>query len=139
MYATLSDIQQRLSDDELIRLTDDQDSGGIDTVIVAAAIETASVEIDSWLGERYTLPLNPVPGIVGHLASDLTIYNLYARNHEGPTEHWQKRYENATAMLARIAHGKISLGVGDPAGGAGGEAIISSSGRIFSRDSMKGF
>ncbi len=139
MYATLADLQKRLSDDELLRLTDDQDSGSIDEAIVDAAIETAGLEVDSYLGERFTLPLSPIPGIVSHLTQDVAVYNLYARNHEGPTEHWQKRYENAVALLRRITEGDVTLGAGDPDAGSGYEVQISAADRVFTRDGMKGY
>jgi phage gp36-like protein len=139
MYATLDDLKKKLSDDELLRLTDDQDLDVIDEAIVNAAIEAAGVEVDSYLGERYSLPLNPVPGIVSKIAQDIAVYNLYARNHEGPTEHWEKRYLNAIKLLDRIAEGQVTLGATDPDSGESELPKIDSSGRVFSRDSMKGW
>lgn len=138
MYASLDDLKKKLNEDELIRLTDDNGLDIIDEATVNAAIEAAGVEIDSYLGERYSLPLSPVPGLIPHLAKDIAVYNLYARNHEGPTEHWQKRYDNAIKLLERIATGDVSLGSGDPDTG-GDDAQISVQDRIFTRETMKGF
>lgn len=138
MYATLDDLKKKLSEDELIRLTDDAGLETIDEDIVNAAIEAAGVEVDSYIGERTSLPLGTVPGIIPHLVKDIAVYNLYARNHEGPTEHWQQRYGNAIELLVKIAAGEVSLGSDDP-DSAGDDAQISVPDRVFTRDSMKGF
>lgn len=139
MYATLADLKKQLPEDLLIQLTDDGGSGIIDTAVTDAALETADVEIDGYLGARYDLPLAaPVPAIIAKQAVDIAIYNLYARR-QGPPEHWQKRYDNTIRFLARIAEGKISLGhdstveVATTAG-----SMVTTPERIFSRTSMKG-
>ncbi len=56
MYAALADIQQWLDEDKLIRLTDDADTGTVNTTIVDTVLEAASVEIDGYLGAKYNLP-----------------------------------------------------------------------------------
>ena len=138
MYATLDDLKKQLPEDVLMALTDDGGSGVIDTAVTDAALETAEVEIDGYLGGRYTLPLSPLPEVIIKVAVDIAIYNLYARR-QGPPEHWQKRYDNTIRFLVKIAGGQISLGVGDPVAPAAAEAMVTSSARIFSRDSLKGF
>lgn len=138
MYATLDDLKKQLPEDLLINLTDDGGSGIIDTTVTDAALETADVEIDGYLGSRYTLPLAPIPPIIAKQAVDIAIYNLYARR-QGPPEHWQKRYENTVRFLERIADGRISLGIGDPEPPAADEAQVSAGDRIFSRDTLSGF
>ncbi|MDO9069325.1 MAG: DUF1320 domain-containing protein [Deltaproteobacteria bacterium] len=139
MYATLDDLKKQLPEDLLINLTDDGGSGIIDTTVTDAALETADVEIDGYLGARYDLQLSPVPAIIAKQAVDIAIYNLYARR-QGPPEHWQKRYDNTIRFLERIADGKISLGQD-----SSGEVVPTTDSsmavtpeRLFSRDSMKG-
>lgn len=137
MYATLDDLKKQLPEDLLINLTDDGGSGIIDTAVTDTALETADVEIDGYLGARYALPLSPVPGILGKLAVDIAIYNLYARR-QGPPEHWQKRYDNTIRFLERIADGRIGLGAEDPGEGVASSAeVVSIPERLFSRSSMK--
>ena len=51
VYATLSDLQVRFGPREMGRLDDD---GG---TRVTAALADASADIDSYLGQRFTLPL----------------------------------------------------------------------------------
>ena len=138
MYATLAELKKKLPADVLVALTDDGGSGVIDTAIIDADLKAADVEIDGYLGGRYTLPLSPLPEIVIKLAVDITIYNLYGRR-QGPPEHWQKRYDNAVRYLVKVAGGSVSLGLGDPEAPAADEAMITSSARIFSRETLKGF
>lgn len=138
MYATLDDLKKQLPEYLLIQLSDDAGNGTIDTTVTDTALETADVEIDGYLGGRYTLPLSPVPAIINKQAVDIALYNLYARR-QGPPDHWQKRYANVIRFLERVARGEISLGAGDPETGSGDAAQVSSSERIFSRDSLSGY
>jgi phage gp36-like protein len=138
MYTTLAELKKKVTQDELLRLTDDLETGAIDEAVVDSAIVSAGAEIDSYLGERYTLPLSPVPSFVSHLANDISIFNLYARSHEGPTDHWQKRYENAGRLLERIVSGEINLGIDDPSKDDDAARIVGPA-RLFSRDSMRGY
>ncbi len=137
-YAVLSDLQKLLSDMVLLDLTDDEDSGTIDSVIVDNALETADVEINAYLAERYSVPLDPVPEILNKMASDLAVFNLYARR-EGPPDHWQARYNNWIKMLVKIRDGKLGLGVADPEAGTSDTAQVVSKDRVFTRDTLKGF
>ena len=141
MYATLDDLKAQLPADLLQQLTDDDDSGTIDAINIDTALETADVEIDSYLGEsnkNYSLPLSPVPAIIKKQAVDIAIYNLYARL-QGPPDHWQTRYNNVIRFLSRVADDTISLGAGDPDTGEADTAIVSASDRVFTRDTLKGF
>lgn len=137
MYASLDDLKKQIPEDLLIQLSDDAGTGAIDVTVTDTALETADVEIDGYLGARYALPLSPAPTILGKLAVDIAIYNLYARR-QGPPEHWQKRYDNTIRFLERIADGRISLGADDPDEGAASSAeVVSTPERLFSRASMK--
>lgn len=138
MYATVDDLKKQLPEDLLIQLTDDAGNGIIDTTVTDNALEAADVEIDGYLGERYTLPLSPVPNIINKQAVDVAIYNLYARR-QGPPDHWQSRYNNVIRFLEKVVKGDISLGAGDPEAGLADNVEVSSSDRIFSRDTLKGF
>ncbi|MBU0665351.1 MAG: DUF1320 domain-containing protein [Proteobacteria bacterium] len=140
MYATLDDLKKQLPEDLLIQLTDDGGAGIIDTTVTDAALETADVEIDGYLGARYDLPLaSPVPTIVDKMAVDIAIYNLYARR-QGPPEHWQKRYDNTIRFLERLADGRITLGKDDPVEvvTTSGSMLSTTSPRLFTRTTMKG-
>jgi phage gp36-like protein len=115
-YSTLSDVQDQLSEAELIGLTDDAGAGAVDADVVARAIADADEEIDGYVGSRVKVPLSPVPGIVRKVSVDTAIYNLYARRHNSIPEIREKRYDNAMKFLAKVATGTISLGADDPEG-----------------------
>ncbi len=140
MYATLSDVQIFISDQDLIQLTDDENTGSMITSTIDKMLEAATVEIDGYIGSKYPLPLATVPTILINICTDIGIFNLYARRH-GPPEHWQTRYDNAVKKLGLIAKGDdISLGVNDPEGtGASDLAATSSSSKVFSMETLKNF
>ena len=137
-YATLEDIGKRIRQDELIRLTDENDLGVVAGDKVAAAIEAAGLEIDSYLGqgERYALPLATTPPLLTSLAVDLAIWNLYSVvDADGMPKTRAERRQEAIDILIKIGAGQLTLGALDPGGTSasfvGGE-------RIFTRDTMRG-
>ncbi len=138
MYATLEDLTRQIPEDLLIQLTDDVGSGVIDTAVTNTALETADVEIDGYLGARYSLPMAEVPAVLIKYAVDIAVYNLYSRR-EAPPENRVKRYDDAIAFLKMVATGRISLGANDPEPPAADEAMVTASGRIFTRETMGGF
>ncbi len=138
-YAEISDIRKQIRESELIGLTDEGDLGVVDATVADNAIEAASVEIDGYLGGRYTLPLDPVPDILKKLCADIAIYNLYSLA-DGPPENRETRYKNAIAFLKAVNKGDISLGANDPEGtGPGDTAGVSSSEPVFSNDTLKNY
>ena len=124
-YSTQADIEEQLSEAELIQLTDDANAGVVDASVVARAIADADDEINSYLQERYTVPLNPAPSLVRKLSVDLAVYNLYSRRDlDAPVR--TKRYEDATRLLKALARGEASLGLEPPPAEAHGEGIQTS-------------
>lgn len=112
-YSTQIDIEEQLSESELIQLTDDAGSGSVDASVVSRAITDADDEINSYLQEHYAVPVSPVPGLVRKLSVDLAIYNLFARRDlDAPVR--TQRYENAVRLLKSLARGEASLGVEPP-------------------------
>lgn len=141
-YCTLDDIKRQLFESELIRLTDEEDAGVIDTDKVDTAISTAEVEINAYLGKQYSLPLASPPEIVTKLAADLAIRNLYLLSNGGVPESREKQAANAIKMLVMIAEGKLTLGVDDPQAGMGSSSNsvqLTSAARVFSREKMRGW
>ena len=140
-YCAQTDLEEQLSPEELIELTDDAGAGAVDASIVSRAIADADAEIDSYCGSRYSLPFSPVPVMVRKLSVDVAIYNLYTRRAilKMPEER-QKRYDNAIRFLRDISKGLISLGADAPAqANTSDMASIAGNDRIFTRDKMEGF
>ncbi len=113
-YATLTDIREQMSEDELIPLT--SDDGTLDESVVERAIADADGEIDAYVGYRMEVPLDPVPVMIRKYSVDIAIYNLYARRLDICPDMRRKRYEDAVKFMRLVAEGKISLGQNDPAG-----------------------
>lgn len=139
-YSTLDDIKKQIFEEELIRLTDEGRLGVVDAEKVATAIETADVEIDAYLGEKYSLPMAEPPAILTKLSVDLAIRNLYLLSPGGIPEHREDQAKGCVRMLEKIAAGSLTLGASDPQAGSSDNAVsMNSSTRLFSRDKMRGF
>jgi len=143
MYCTLDDLKKIVPAQDLIQLTDDHiPPSAIVTANVDKAIADAGELIDGYLRDRYTLPLSPLPGLIGTMAADIAVYRLYARRASiTPPEGVAERYKDAKANLKLIQEGKITLGAGavtTPESSANAVSM-SSADRVFTRDTMRGF
>lgn len=138
-YCTQADILERLDEDTLIQLTDDEDAGAVDPAKVDRAIADADAEIDGYVGKRYTLPLAPAPNLLRKLSVEFSIYNLYSRRLGAP-ESWRTSYEDGRRLLENLAKGLVSLGVNEPNGTPSAQPVeIESQPRAFSRDLLEDF
>lgn len=118
MYCQIEDIQKQVSKDALIQLTDDNQLGHIDSIIVEEAILYSETLINGYLRGRYTLPIINVglgsdsPDILKILAVDLSIYRLYSRRFQTDTpDSISEKYKNSIKILEQIQKGIISLGI----------------------------
>lgn len=112
-YCTLADIES--SEEDLIELTDDTDTGEVDQSNVDKAINHAGEIIDGYLRGRYTLPLDPVPGLLTTLAAVITLRRLYGRRPRLKVpESLADDYKNAIKLLESIQKGLVTLGAGTP-------------------------
>lgn len=142
-YCTLTDIQKKISDPPLIQLTDDDNTGTINTGNVDAAIEEADELIDSYIGKVKAVPLVPVPGIVKNLSVNMAIWNLHVRRSVvDPTR--EKAYDAAVKTLKLIAEGTVTLGeeeavLPDETTEGGPQSSTDESDRTFTDDSLSGF
>ena len=137
MYATYDDLAGRYGEDALAVLTDPLKTGTPDRDQVRHALDDAGEEIDAYLRQRYDLPLPEAPKLLVRIESDIAIYRLSESDSETKTE-TRKRYEDATAMLQRIAKGKLSLGLEGPQPPVAREIRADSAPRRFDRRSMRG-
>jgi phage gp36-like protein len=143
-YCTQEELEQLVPEQDLIQLTDDAiPPAAIDAENVARAIADAGELIDGYLRERYTLPLEPVPGLLNTLAADIAVWRLYARRANiDPMEGVKERYRNALKLLEQIRDGRLALGAGaltTPETGCGSVAAFTPGNRIFTRDTLKGY
>jgi phage gp36-like protein len=109
--------------------------------IIDSAISDAGAEIDGYLAKRYPVPLSAVPQVINKFAKDIAVYNLYSRigiDENDREKNYLNRYNAAIKFLALLAEGKVSLGTEDTAKAAQTGFTVSSSPRLFSRNSLKG-
>lgn len=142
-YCTLEDIRGHVPEARLVEITDDthpNNTGSVQGGIVEKAIEESSNIIDAYIGKRFKLPLPGIPSVLRSICVDLAIYNLYERVTEmNVTEGMKLRYNNAVAMLKRIADGEMSIGIAPVEDLPESGFAVASNGRepMFSMESMR--
>ncbi len=101
-----------------------------------------------YLESRFTLPLSDPPAVLARLTCDVAMYRLQALRPLHDLAEARKRYEDAVAVLVRVADGTLTLGLApdnqEPpeASGAvvaGGDRSGTVPPRVFSRGTLKGF
>lgn len=145
-YATPQDLVDRYGEEELAIAADYDGDDAFDTAAVERAIGDASAEIDTYLGALYELPFGEPPAILMRLCTDIAIYRL-ASNTAHASEERRQRYEDAIALLRRIAKGEVKLGVhsstAETGGGEGTSAAAEGADfngpdRLFTRHKLGG-
>jgi phage gp36-like protein len=142
-YASASDMIARYPNRDLVQLTnEDPGATTVNAAVLEQALADASAEIDGYLGGRFTLPLSDPPAVLARLASDIAMYRLQALRPLHDVADARQRYDDAIAMLVRVAAGELTLGVGanglETAAAKNAEQVQGPA-RTFSRDTMKGF
>lgn len=138
-YATQQDLVDRFGSEELVQLTDRTNlpPTTIDATVTGRALADADALIDSYLAERYTLPLASAPARLVKIASDVARFFLHGN---AATEAVRTAFEDAARWLRDVSEGRATLDVAgvEPATGAA-EARVEGPDRIFSRDSLRDF
>lgn len=109
-YATKDDIDELYGTDLLVRVADYDRDGQPDDDVVARGLQGADEICDAYLSAQYTVPVNPVPGVVRNCAIDIAVYKM-ALGRGGRTDEMRVRYEDALALLEKISTGKVGLGL----------------------------
>jgi len=142
-YAQAQDIIDRYAHRDLVQLTNEDPSATVvNRDALVRALEDASAEIDSYLEGRFRLPLADPPAVLERLAIEVAMYRLQALRPLHDLKDARQRYDDAIAMLVRVAKGEISLGL-SPAGNAAPRSAPEDPDdgprRVFGRDRLKGF
>jgi len=134
-YCTQQDLADRISQTDLVTLSDQNGDGNPDLVVVAKAIRDADALIDSYLSVKFTVPVSPVPDVLRTRAVNLAIYFLKL-GRDSVTEDARKQYEDDVKWLEAVVAGKVSLGIAPmPAEStSAGGVRAESKRRIFGRD-----
>lgn len=142
-YATAQDVINRYPNRDLVQLTnEDPAATTVSVAPITQALSDASAEIDGYIEGRFTLPLTDPPAILTRLATDIAMYRMQTLRPLHDLEDARKRYEDAVAMLAKVAAGELTLGLaadGQEPPIAGAVETVQGPDRVFNRDKLKGF
>ena len=109
MYSSLVDLKNYIPEDTIIQLSDDNDTGDVDTEKTDDCIRRADDFINAHLEGRYTLPLATVPIYIRDISAKLAIYFLYKRSLALTLpEAVKEDYDYAVKALYKIQQGKIN-------------------------------
>lgn len=150
-YASPNDIIARYPNRDLVQITnEDPTQTTVNTAALTLALSDASAEIDGYLESRFTLPLNDPPAVLNRVACDIAMYRLQTLRPQHDLAEARQRYEDALALLVRVARGEVTLGLavdniepGTPSNSvltqAGGDPSNALPARMFDRGSLKGY
>jgi phage gp36-like protein len=105
-YAAKSDMIAAFGEEQLIQLTDRAQLGVIDDAVLNAALDSASAEIDAYVGRAAQLPLPNPPKILTGLTCTVARWKLDSDQPEGRV---RMDYDDALAFLDKIAKGAVML------------------------------
>jgi phage gp36-like protein len=138
-YITADDLTARYGALALLQVSDRDGDGVADPGVVDAACADTTELMDGYLGERYTLPLTPVTGLVKGWAAKIAWFQLFL----SPPPEVRDAYDDALQQLALARTGKLILqanGVPDAATPVNGAVLaVEGAPREFSHNSLRGF
>ncbi|HYL58618.1 MAG TPA: DUF1320 domain-containing protein [Candidatus Acidoferrales bacterium] len=142
-YASVQDMVNRYPNRDLVQLTnEDPAATTVNQAPIVVALADASSEIDGYIEARFALPLADPPAILNRLATDIAMYRMQTLRPLHDLLDARRRYEDAVAMLTKVAAGELTLGIG--ADGkepqvAGAVETVQGPDRIFTRNNLKGY
>lgn len=137
MYAIRQDIVDRYGAPALTVAADRDGDGVEDVGVVDKALADAATLIDSYLVERYALPLPQVPAVLIQTAVDIAFYRL-CQSAAALTYEIKDRNGLALRWLRDVADGRAGLGLPTaPASTGGGPQLVSNE-RQMTRDKLRG-
>lgn len=109
-YSKLENLTNIIPLKELINLTNDTaPATEINIEKINKAIEYADELINSYLRNKYVLPLKYVPMIIQQLSTDIAAYRLYSRRPGKLPEHIKESYEEAKKILSNLQKEQMLL------------------------------
>lgn len=140
-YATAQDLHDRYPTKLLARLTGDVKGETVDDDRLTTALDDASSEVDTFLQDRYTLPLATVPKVLVRVVCDIAVYRLEAMMPQQDVKDVHERYQANIGWLGMVRDGKVNLGLDEADAGVPEHETPETSGpdRVFSRDTLRGY
>ncbi len=112
-YTTVENLISLIPYQELVNLTNDDDSKEINEKNVNCAISYAEEFINSYLRNKYSLPLKYVPALIVQLSTDIAAYRIYSRRPRKLPEHIKESYDAAVRILKDIQKEQMILDLPD--------------------------
>lgn len=142
-YATAQDVINRYPNRDLVQLTnEDPTATTVNSTPITQALTDASAEIDGYIEGRFTLPLADPPAVLNRLATDIAMYRMQSLRPLHDLEDARKRYDDAVAVLSKVAAGELTLGLAadgkEPPLAASVETVQGPD-RVFNRGNLKGY
>ena len=145
-YITNADIEERLGTALYIQLTDDTGTGSADTDVVDSARDEAEGEANSYLAQRYKVPVNlttypELAEVLKGFTLDLVEYRLHTRR-PPVTDDVVAKHEASVEWFRDVADGEVSLPAAttvspNTASGRRGQAVGDD--RLLSRGELEGY
>lgn len=102
-YTNLENLINIIPKQELINLTNDTvPASEVNEKKVESAIDYAEEFINSYLRNKYRLPLKYTPEIIVNIATDIAAYRLYSRRPRKLPDHIKEGYEEAKSILKKL-------------------------------------
>jgi phage gp36-like protein len=140
LYAVQADLSpRRISNAELIQLTDDTNSGAVNAQLVTDILDEASAMVDSYSRNRYTVPLQASSQVKG-ITLTIAEYLLYLRRKRMKPD-VRQAYEDAVAFLKDVSAGKAGLDqpvTAAPQSGSG-DVLVTAKTERFGDGNLSGF
>lgn len=109
-YSTLENLTNIIPLKELINLTNDTaPATEINIDKINNAVEYADELINTYLRNKYVLPLKYVPMIIQQVSADIAAYRLYSRRPGKLPEHIKESYEEAKKILSNLQKEQMLL------------------------------
>ena len=142
-YASVQTMINRYPNRDLVQLTnEDPAATTVNAAPITLALADASAEIDGYIEARFALPLSDAPAVLNRLATDIAMYRLQTLRPLHDLQDARQRYEDAVAMLEKVASGALTLGIaadGQEPQVAGAVETVQGPDRVFNRGNLKGY
>ena len=148
-YITIAELKEQFPDEDFGQLANDAtglSSGPTYQSTILSRILDSDSYIDSYLNQRYDVPLTTVPNSIRNASGLITYYRLHERRPEMIGEQLQRMYDQTVAWLRDIAKGIVSLPTPPASEGGKTSAYFGGQTRIFQgvshdedTDMMNGF
>ena len=135
-YCTQADLEAAFGLDELLQLTDRDDDGLVDALVLAKALINADADINNRLRVKGWNVKPPASDDLRHIACDLTRFYLYG---DKVPETIEKSFKRRLGELDAYVQNKLAFDIGEPQAEGVGDIDFYAPERIFSRDSLQGF